>query len=73
MLVEHCFICHSAETNSKGGLRVDDLNGLLRGGNTGPALVPGQPEQRTYRALYVGPGDEEVGEPGNELTITARP
>jgi mono/diheme cytochrome c family protein len=45
MLANHCFICHSADTNSKGGLRVDDLNGLLRGGNTGPAIVPGQPEK----------------------------
>ena len=35
--------------------------------------TPGQPEQRTYRAIYVGPGDEEVGDPGNELTVTARP
>ncbi len=41
--------------------------------DTRPLLVPGQPEQRTFRALYVGSGDEEVGEPGNELTITARP
>ena len=41
--------------------------------DTRPLLVPGQPEQRTYRAIYVGPGDEEVGDPGNELTITARP
>ncbi len=36
-------------------------------------LVPGQPETRTYRATYVGPGDEEVGDPGNDLTITAKP
>ena len=41
--------------------------------DTRPLLVPGQPEQRTYRAIYVGPGDEEVGDPGNDLTITARP
>ena len=41
--------------------------------DTRPLLVPGQPKQRTYRAIYVGPGDEEVGDPGNDLTITARP
>lgn len=41
--------------------------------DTRQLLVTGQPEQRTYRAIYVGPGDEEVGDPGNELTITARP
>jgi len=41
--------------------------------DTRALLIPGQPEQRTFRAIYVGPGDEEVGEPGNELTATARP
>jgi hypothetical protein len=41
--------------------------------DTRPLLVPGQPEQRTYRAIYVGPGDEEVDYSVNELTITAKP
>ncbi len=44
LLVNNCNTCHSATTNSKGGLRVDDLNGLLQGGNRGPAVVPGDPE-----------------------------
>jgi hypothetical protein len=44
LLVENCYTCHSANTNSKGGLRVDDRNGLLHGGESGPAVVPGQPE-----------------------------
>jgi hypothetical protein len=41
--------------------------------DTRPLLVAGQPEQRTYHAIYVGAGDEEVGDPGNDLTITAKP
>jgi cytochrome c553 len=45
LLVENCFTCHSADTNSKGGLRVDDRNGLLTGGGRGPAVVPGHPEK----------------------------
>src|SRR5271154_1860261 len=45
LLVENCFTCHSADTNSKGGLRVDDRNGLLNGGGRGPAVVPGHPEK----------------------------
>lgn len=44
LLVEKCFTCHSAETNSHGGLRVDDRNGLLTGGGRGAALVPGDPD-----------------------------
>jgi cytochrome c553 len=45
VLVGNCYTCHSADTNSKGGLRVDDRNGLLQGGNSGPAVVPGKPDE----------------------------
>jgi Protein of unknown function (DUF1553)/Protein of unknown function (DUF1549)/Planctomycete cytochrome C len=42
ILVANCHTCHSAETNSKGGLRVDDRNGLLSGGGRGAAIIPGE-------------------------------
>jgi mono/diheme cytochrome c family protein len=45
LLVDNCFNCHSANTNSQSGLRVDDRNGLVVGGRRGPAVVPGQPEK----------------------------
>src|SRR5580700_3062264 len=45
LLVDNCYNCHSADTNSKGGLRVDDRNGLIQGGGRGPAVVPGHPEK----------------------------
>src|SRR3954454_22245696 len=45
LLVDNCYNCHSANTNAKGGLRVDDRGGLLSGGNAGPAVVPGHPEK----------------------------
>jgi len=41
LLVDNCYACHSADTNSKGGLRVDDRNGLLTGGGRGAAIIPG--------------------------------
>jgi hypothetical protein len=43
ILVDHCYTCHSADTKPAGGLRVDDRNGLLAGGNSGAAVVPGDP------------------------------
>src|SRR5580658_8968119 len=43
ILVSHCYTCHSADTKPAGGLRVDDRNGLLAGGNSGAAVVPGDP------------------------------
>src|SRR5262245_13334616 len=44
LLAGNCYNCHSANTNSQGGLRVDDRNGLLAGGGRGAAVVPGDPE-----------------------------
>ncbi len=45
LLVERCYACHSAQAEkAKGGLAVDTREALLRGGNSGPAVVPGDPE-----------------------------
>jgi cytochrome c553 len=45
VLVEHCYKCHADRGKSpKGGLRVDSRAALLRGGDTGPAIVPGKPD-----------------------------
>ena len=44
IFVNHCYGCHSAETKVAARLRVDDYNGILRGGQSGPAVVPGDPE-----------------------------
>lgn len=42
VLVERCYECHSEMSDDIGGsLRVDLRAGLLQGGDTGPAVVPG--------------------------------
>ncbi len=42
VLVEHCYGCHSAKSDSiKAGLRVDSRQALLRGGDSGPSIEPG--------------------------------
>ena len=44
LLAENCYACHSAEAPSVfANLRLDSLQGMLRGGDSGPALVPGNP------------------------------
>lgn len=44
VLVKHCYECHSAESGkSKGGLMLDTRHGIRTGGDTGPAVVPGDP------------------------------
>ncbi len=44
LLVERCYECHSAKEVS-GGLRLDSKVGVAAGGDSGPAIVAGQPEQ----------------------------
>ena len=41
LLAEHCYECHSAEKKTKGGLRLDNRDGWSRGGDSGPAVLPG--------------------------------
>jgi len=44
VLVEHCYPCHSVEGGKqKGGLRLDTRDAARAGGETRPAIVPGQP------------------------------
>jgi len=57
VLVKNCYNCHSANTNAKGGLRVDDRNGLLQGGSSGPAVVPGKPEKSLLIQAVTHSGD----------------
>jgi hypothetical protein len=46
VLVERCYKCHSQQADKvRGGLLLDTRDGLRKGGDTGPALVPGQPER----------------------------
>jgi hypothetical protein len=45
ILVNHCYACHSAATNTRGGLRLDTSIGIQTGGNAGPAAIPGNPEK----------------------------
>ncbi len=46
VLVDNCYKCHSAESEKvKGGLLLDTQAGLLKGGDSGPAIVAGDPEK----------------------------
>ena len=45
ILAERCYECHSAEKKQKGGLSLDTRDAVLKGGDTGPALVAGDPEK----------------------------
>lgn len=45
LLSEHCYECHAGESRIlRGGLRLDHREGVLQGGDSGPAIVAGNPE-----------------------------
>ena len=46
ILVEHCYACHGGgEKKTTGGLRLDARQGWETGGDSGPAIVPGKPDE----------------------------
>src|SRR5271170_2188411 len=58
VLVQHCQRCHGPE-KAKGGLRLDSRAAALKGGDSGPALVPGSPEKSRLLEA-VGYGNAEL-------------
>ena len=44
VLVEVCQQCHGPK-KQEGGLRLDSREALVRGGDSGPAIVPGEPDK----------------------------
>ncbi len=46
LLVEHCYSCHSVSGKKlKGGLLLDSREAILKGGDTGAAVIVGQPDK----------------------------
>jgi mono/diheme cytochrome c family protein len=46
LLIRHCYQCHSSEAKVvKGGLHLDSRGGWMKGGDSGPAIVPGEPDK----------------------------
>ena len=45
VLIERCHECHAADKKVKAGLRLDHAEGWLRGGDSGPAVIPGKPDE----------------------------
>ncbi len=44
LFVARCISCHGPD-KAKGGLRLDTRDGWQRGGDSGPPIVPGEPEK----------------------------
>lgn len=45
LLLKHCHECHSAEHKIKGGLRLDNREAWLVGGDSGTVIIPRKPDE----------------------------
>src|SRR5207253_4892368 len=63
VLVNHCYKCHSASAKKiRSGLLLDSRDGIRKGGERGPAVVPSDPaaslllKALSYEELQMPPG-----------------
>lgn len=74
ILVARCFPCHSG-TKTSGGLSLGSRQGWTKGGESGPAIIAGKPEESllieavNYRSLQMPPSDKGGKLPENEIAI----
>jgi len=59
VLADNCLECHGAEKH-KGGLRLDVRDAMLKGGDTGPVVVPGKPDLSPLIAAIRYEGDVQM-------------
>src|SRR6516164_8464984 len=53
VLVKECYACHAVTAKKiRGGLTLDTRDGIRKGGDNGPAVVPGEPDKsRLLKAI----------------------
>jgi mono/diheme cytochrome c family protein len=67
ILAENCYRCHSHAANkARSGLVLDSLNGLLKGGDNGPAIVPGAPDKSLLIKAVRHAGEDLQMPPGGK-------
>lgn len=68
ILVSQCYACHSVEKGKiKGGLALDNQAGLLAGGDSGPAIVPGD-SSKSLLVSAIQHSDDLKMPPNKKLT-----
>jgi hypothetical protein len=68
VLIEQCYECHSEGKKVKGGLIMDSREAMLIGGDSGPSLVPGNPDKsKIIEAIRYKNRDLQMP-PKNQLT-----
>ncbi|MBI1347976.1 DUF1553 domain-containing protein [bacterium] len=77
LLVQRCYECHGG-TKAGGGLSLQTAKGWQHGGESGPAIVPGKPDESLlieaiqYRSLEMPPSDAGGKLPDHEIAILSK-
>jgi len=72
VLIEHCYGCHSNKVSRpKAGLLLDTRDSMLRGGRSGPAIVPGDPDASLLIQLIRAQDPDEAMPPDGMLPASA--
>ncbi len=66
VLAQNCFKCHTTE--AMGGLRLDTRPGMLKGGDSGPAVVPHDPDKSMLIEAVKQTGDIKMPPKGPKLS-----
>src|SRR5687768_8723267 len=65
VFIEHCASCHSMKgKKTRGGLSLDTRADLLKGGDSGPAIVPGKPDESLLLKAVRHTGDLKMPQKG---------
>ena len=67
VLIEQCTDCHTGDVDAESSLAVNSRAAFIKGGEFGPAIVPGKPQesllyqsiQRTHKALKMPPDADD--------------
>ena len=67
VLANNCYVCHT--DSQLGGLRLDSRDSVIKGGKSGPAVIPGDPDnslliqavRQTHDRLKMPPGKKLTG------------
>src|SRR5262249_34692260 len=65
LLAEKCHECHGGGPKVRGGLRLTGRELVLKGGESGPAAVPGEPDQSLLVDAIEQRGELKMPPPGN--------
>ncbi len=73
ILSDICFKCHGPDVSKiKGGLRLDNKESAMKGGDSGPAIVPGKPDaSEVFKRLITHDADDLMPPKKSGKTLTS--